>query len=434
MAGPRRKLVKEIWWSIEDNTLLFSKPIGEKAYHYRFDSDVWLPGRYERRVFANLIRDMYGVEYSDNRLLLFNRVSLGEFAVAVYGEGLRLGVLEYRGRSWVLHATGALASILVSIGAETVRVETRRRLKSKKIRLDSDREHVIVESGSHVGPAVRVGPGIYKVRDMAPKGFRLLSDTGIEKLVERNEAYLKSLEREAVGFAQRLDPGPNKKVYVAFSGGADSTATLAIAVEAFGADRVTAVYVDTGIEFPDTLHYAEKIASELGVDFVVVESGGVFWRELPREGPPSRDRRWCTAKLKIEALKRFYEHVRPRLILEGVRGFESQARMMLGSVTSSPVAPTARRAFPIYEWSRLEVQLYLAWKGLPTNPLYDKGLTRIGCVVCPAMHLFELWDVSRRLYPYLVESILERFAVLVGREIVTSGDWRFLGGPAEKWR
>ena len=421
---PDSRLVKDVWWSIEDNTILFVQPAGEKAYHYRFDTDFWLPGRFERRLFQRLIREMYGVELGE-RLLLFNRVSLGDYAVAVYGEGLRLGVLVHDGFRWRLRATGALASILVGLGAERVRVESRGRLKGKKVKLDMRSEYIIVESGGFVGPADRVAPGVYRVRDMAPMGFRLLPDSSIDRVVERNAAYLKRLEAEATGFIKRLDPGG--EVYVAFSGGADSTAALILTVEALGSRRVTAVYVDTGIEFPETRRHVEKVASKLGVDLVVVENDGRFWEELGRRRPPSRDARWCTALLKIEPLKSFYSKLRPKLIIEGVRGFESLARLTLGDVTSSPVAPTARRAFPVYEWSRLEVQLYLRWKGIEANPLYDEGLTRIGCVVCPAMHMYELFEVSRRLHPALFEGIIERYAALFGRSVVLDGSWRFAG-------
>ncbi len=422
---PQQVLVKDVWWSIEDNTILFVQPAGEKAYHYRFSSDFWLPGRYEKSLFRRLVREMYGVDIGE-RLLLFNRVSLGDYAVAVYGEGLRLGVLVHDGFRWSLKATGALASILVGLGARSYHVEARGRLKGKKVRLEADEEHVIVESGGFAGPADRVAPGVYRVRDMAPLGFRLLPDSDVDAVVERNVAYLKRLEAEATGFIRRLDPGGT--VYVSFSGGADSTAALVLAVEALGARRVTAVYVDTGIEFPETRLHVEKVASKLGVDLVVVEGEGRFWRELSRgRRPPSRDSRWCTALLKIEPLREFYSKLRPRLIIEGVRGFESLARLTLGDVTSSPVAPTARRAFPVYEWSRLEVQLYLRWKGVETNPLYDEGLTRIGCIVCPAMHMYELFEVSRRLHPALFEGIVERYAAVIGRAAVLDGSWRFAG-------
>ncbi len=419
---------KTLWWDIDENVVLFSKPPGRRAYRYTMRGDFWLPGRFERRVVADVIESMYGVRYGEDRLLVFNRVGLGEYAVSVYGEGLRLGVLEYRSdtRSWILHPTGALASILESLGASVVDIGvTRQRLKGKKIRLAGHGEHVLIVSGSHAGPAVRVSDGVYKVRDMAPRGFTLLGDTSIDKLVEYNEAHLKVLEAEAIGFVRRLEPPPGERVYVAFSGGADSTATLVVAVEAFGEKRVTAVYVDTGIEFPETRVYVERIAARLGVELVVAEAGDMFWRLLPKYGPPTRDRRWCTARLKLEPLKKLYSRLKPRVILEGVRAFESTQRSLASVVSRSPVAPTARRAYPIHSWSRLEVQLYLRWKGVEPNSLYDEGLTRIGCVVCPAMHLYELWEVALRLHPSLVEAILERFVALLGWKVVASGVWRF---------
>ena len=40
---------------------------------------------------------------------------------------------------------------------------------------------------------------------------------------------------------------------------------------------------------------------------------------------------------------------------------------------------------PIRNWRALEVFLYLWWQKAEINPLYDKGLERIGCYLCPAM-------------------------------------------------
>ncbi len=416
-------ITKTLYWSVEDNTPLLVEPAGERAYRYRFVSDFWLAGRYERGIFRDLVKSYYGVDVGD-RLLVLNRVSLGDYAVAVYGEGLRLGVLVHDGRVWRLRATGALASILEGLGARVYPLPCGRRYKGKRVVVeDADEPEVLVAACSHVGPASRIAPHVYKVRDMAPRGFRLLPAVDLSHIVERNEPHLKAIEAEAVGFVRRMHGGG--RVYVSYSGGADSTAALLVAVEALGAGRVTAVYVDTGIEFPETRRYAERIASRLGVDLVVVEAGDTYWRELPRRGPPSRERRWCTALLKIEPLRRFYAKIRPRLIVEGVRGLESQARLTLGAVSSSPVAPTARRVFPIYEWSRFEVQLYLVWKGVEPNPLYDEGLTRIGCIVCPAMHMYELYEVARRLHPGRVEAIIERIAALIGRSNALDGSWRF---------
>jgi phosphoadenosine phosphosulfate reductase len=38
---------------------------------------------------------------------------------------------------------------------------------------------------------------------------------------------------------------------------------------------------------------------------------------------------------------------------------------------------------PIIEWSDDEVWEYIKERGLPYNPLYDRGHKRVGCIGCP---------------------------------------------------
>ena len=67
---------------------------------------------------------------------------------------------------------------------------------------------------------------------------------------------------------------------------------------------------------------------------------------------------------------------------------------------------------PIRNWRALEVFLYLWWQGSEINPLYDKGLERIGCYLCPAM-LESEYEVLRTIHPGYAnrwDSFLETWA------------------------
>jgi len=56
-----------------------------------------------------------------------------------------------------------------------------------------------------------------------------------------------------------------KKVAVLVSGGKDSTATLVLALERLGPDRVIPVFTDTGWEARETYKYLDYLEERLGV-------------------------------------------------------------------------------------------------------------------------------------------------------------------------
>ncbi len=382
------------------------------------------------------------------RWLVFHRAPAphGEYAVEVFGEGLRLGVLELvPGRGWVLYPSGALASLLEGSGVvEAVEVAARGRLKGKRLRLPrcpaTRGGYVVVASGRWAGPARLEeggeggGGGCYaRVRDMAPRGFRLLGRVGeILDAVEANADAIGALAAEARGFIRRVYASimaSRGRVYVALSGGADSTAVLSLAREALGPERVAAVYVDTGMEFPETRRHVERIASILGVDLEWVEADTDPLEEVKRRGLMTRDNRWCTRLLKLEPLRRFYRRVGARLVLDGARSRESTGRAETPRLGENPLIPGVARALPIKHWSRLAVQLYLWERGLPVLHLYQEGLTRIGCIACPAMHLYEL-HIAWRLHPEWFHRLAAAAAETSGtsREealaTLLRGDWR----------
>jgi len=430
---------KQLWWDLELNVPMFVKPVNRRCKEHFICGDVWCASTAERRLLATLVSSCfsYHLRVLESRLWLFHRVPApkGEYAVEVLGEGLRLGVIEYD-NGWHLYPSGALASLIAGFGCPIIKVKQRGRLKGKKVCFDASNTHytlyVIVASNSYVGPA-RVIEGIssslcVKVRDMAPMGFRLLRQSSIRDVAEFNSAYLKQVEIEAISFLRRWVK--RFPVYVAVSGGIDSGASLVLAVEAFGPYRVRAVYVDTGMEFKASKDYVIKLSDMLGVDIDFVEVDQDLDSLIRRYGLPSRNDRWCTRKLKLEPLREFYTKRGVKLVVEGVRAYESIARARSSRVAYNPLLPGIKRLFPIHRWTRLEVQTYMVWKNMPINELYDKGFTRIGCVICPAMHLFELYN------SYLVErckfiELVKTFADALGSsydevvKTILDGKWRF---------
>jgi len=134
-----------------------------------------------------------------------------------------------------------------------------------------------------------------------PSGQRVGSepvDVELGELVKANEAVIKAHERVVARIPAGRGTGADE-VFVPLSGGKDSSAALALAVKAFGAKRVTAVYVDTGVDFPQNPEYVRGLAAKLGVKLEVARAPVL--EELPSRGLPTHGTgRWCTG-LKLEA-------------------------------------------------------------------------------------------------------------------------------------
>ncbi|MEM0378896.1 MAG: phosphoadenosine phosphosulfate reductase family protein [Thermosphaera sp.] len=381
-----------------------SVPVLSRKGGWRITRDVWLAGAWERRLVAALVEKYFDFKLDlERELLIFHRApswsSHVDYAFEFHASALRLGVAYYDLREgWVLSPTGALGSLLESLGAPACELEPSRHVKGKYVALPPDcplkARMVLVRMGRHVGVGRRVdgGLGRVKIKDVAPRGFRMLPPGRIEDLVELNREVVEDKAGEAKGFIKRVYGSVQKsrKIPVSFSGGADSTAVLSLAVEALGAEKVLAVYSDTGLEFPESLKYAEEVASKLGVELVVLKPSVDVLSLVGEKGLMSVEDRWCTRILKLEPLKKFYRGSGVAVYLDGARDYESFNRARTPRIGYNPLIPGVKRALPIKDWTRLLVQIYLYSRGVRLNPLYDQGFTRIGCVACPAMHLYEL--------------------------------------------
>ncbi|MEM1612575.1 MAG: phosphoadenosine phosphosulfate reductase family protein [Desulfurococcaceae archaeon] len=406
-------------WLTKQNVPVILRSSG-KGWKVR--SDVWLAGRYEKEVLSSTIHGLSGVKVElDKRHIVFHRVpaweSKVEYAVEVFGEASRLGILYYgTDNKWHIIPSGALASILIGLGAEATDIAGKRDehwLKNKRVELGRGcrgREYVLISTEKYagVGKVLDADRCVVKVKDLVVRGFKLLAEPSPGDLVELNKATIEEAAEEAKGFIRRIyekyvAPG---KIHVSFSGGADSTAVLLLAVEELGAEKVVAAYSDTGLEYPETQEYVKKISSKLGVELLVLEPKTAFLEEIRKRGLMSVENRWCTLLLKLYPLKKLYENRGVRLYLDGARDYESALRARTRRIAENPALPRVYRALPIKSWPRLLVQLYLHSREVELNPLYDKGLSRIGCIVCPAMHKYEL-ALSYSLYRNLHEEIIK---------------------------
>ncbi len=270
----------------------------------------------------------------------------------------------------------------------------------------------------------KYGTGVLKDGNLRVKELRKVNpespaDPGWEDAVSCNRLHLKNLERHAIR-AIRQHMGDRPVANVSFSGGKDSTAVLHLARKA-GVDN--AFFIDTGLEFPETV----EVVRQEGVE--IIGPGGDFWSAVGKAGPPGKDYRWCCKLLKMRPLRLYLSKTGPCVTIQGNRWYESWNRADLDLSLQNPHNPLQLNISPIRNWRALEVYMYLWWRNIPYNPLYDLGLERIGCYACPSV-LESEYDLIRRIHPELAEkwdSFLRMYSAEKGfpDEYVGLGLWRW---------
>lgn len=207
---------------------------------------------------------------------------------------------------------------------------------------------------------------------------------------------------------------------VAYSGGKDSTATVAFVAWAIRSGRVPApaslsvLYADTRMELPPLRMAAMAIMDQLrndGFDAHVVlpEMDDRFYIYMLGRGvpPPSNRFRWCTAQLKVEPMLARLTDLRQQagekiLMLTGVRLGESAARDQriavscsrdagecgqgwFQSTTDTAVADTLApllhwRLCHVFDWLYFDDRHGYDASGIAA--VYGSDEVRTGCVAC----------------------------------------------------
>ncbi|MDD1770506.1 MAG: phosphoadenosine phosphosulfate reductase family protein [Methanomassiliicoccales archaeon] len=248
-------------------------------------------------------------------------------------------------------------------------------------------------------------------------------------VLEANSRVMTRRVEEATSFIRDTVESTNLHAMVSFSGGKDSLATLLLTLDA--GLRLPVLFIDTGLEFPETVEHVRSAAVRHGLELMVEKAPeSAFFGNLAYFGPPGRDFRWCCKTNKLGPTVRAITERFPQGVLSfiGQRRYESESRADKQRVWHNPWTPGQVGASPIQDWTALHVWLYIMAKGEPYNEWYDKGLDRIGCYLCPASDLAELEIVARE-FPGMAKwtGELERIRENNGfpREWATYGLWRW---------
>ena len=219
-----------------------------------------------------------------------------------------------------------------------------------------------------------------------------------------------SKEKRAIQYLQSFEP-KDEPYYLCYSGGKDSDVIRILA--SLAGVKHDIVNNHTTVDAPETVRYIRSIPN---VQIAYPEKS--MWDLIIEKGmPPTRIVRYCCAELKEKGGK-------GRVKITGVRKEESYNRAQnadlvniigkektmekaaieqnvaykkspKGGIVLSTDNTESRRfveycyrttsttIHPIFDWTTEDVWSFLKYYGCESNPLYQMGFCRVGCVGCP---------------------------------------------------
>ncbi len=299
-------------------------------------------------------------------------------------------------------------------------------------------ESLILRKGEKVGAGIASGPSstlrdmekAVKIRDLDNrKGMPISPDSDRETFVRCNREHLKNIEGNAVSDIRSFIKGKSQPMTASFSGGKDSLAALGIAMKV--TKDIELLYINTGLEFPETVEYVEAFAKKNDMRLHMARADHAFKENVDTFGPPAKDFRWCCKVCKLGPITDMISKEYPKgtITVEGNRVLESFARSRIGFVTKNPFVPNQINLNPVRTWSAAEIWGYIWMKGLEYNPLYERDFERIGCYLCPSCLASE-WKNTERIHPELHRDWMDylyRYAEERGlpKEFADMGFWRW---------
>lgn len=204
-----------------------------------------------------------------------------------------------------------------------------------------------------------------------------------------SRSHLDRLEAEAITIIREVTAGVDSPVLL-FSGGKDSAVLLWLALKAFKPARVPfpVMHVDTGHNFPEVIEYRDALVREHGLDLVVASvQRSIDEGRIPDPGPTgSRNRQQAVTLLdairehKFDAAfgggRRDEDKARAKERILSFRdrtgAWEPRAQRPEPWNVLNPRINKGEhlRAFPLSNWTELDVWEYVAREQIPLPSIY----------------------------------------------------------------
>lgn len=163
---------------------------------------------------------------------------------------------------------------------------------------------------------------------------------------------------------------PPEGLYIAFSGGKDSTVILDL-VRRSGV-KYDAHYSLTTVDPPELVRFIKTFD-----DVEIHRPKQTMWQLIQENGiPPTGLMRYCCRILKETGGA-------GRVCVTGIRAQESTKRSKRRMIEACRQDETKTYLNVIIDWSESEVWEYIKERKLPYCSLYDEGFKRLGCIMCP---------------------------------------------------
>jgi phosphoadenosine phosphosulfate reductase len=293
---------------------------------------------------------------------------------------------------------------------------------------------VIIEGKKIFRPSVDKKTRKWTVKFFKPfsEEIPILKGSDLRKTLRANQYILERKEKEAIRFLKTtFEEFRHLPLAVSFSGGKDSAVALALTRSI--TKSVDVIFLNTTIEFDETVDYVHELTRLWEANLLEVDPPQDFLSLCEQLGPPSTRMKWCCKTQKFSPQNQVINERYPEgvLVVNGIRKSESNIRHKFARAQINKMIPKQFLAFPILEWSSLDVWLYTFWRKIPYNMMYNYGFARIGCWACPEKSLrdFKLIENAR---PHLIEKrneILREYAQSINmqdvKKWIESGKWRF---------
>lgn len=209
-------------------------------------------------------------------------------------------------------------------------------------------------------------------------------------------------EQRAIQHLKTFEP-KSEPYYLCYSGGKDSDC-IRILAELAGVKH-DIVHNHTTVDAPETVRYIRSIP-KIEISYPEL----TMWQLIVKKKmPPTRLARYCCEKLKERGgFVKIIGKKATTLKAAEEQGVDYRQTKQGGIVLNNDNAETRRfvehcyrttstMVNPIVDWSESDVWEFLHYYGCQSNPLYQCGENRIGCIGCP-MQNFK--GMKRDFYKY----------------------------------